>query len=90
MSIHTHPYPATPVTGLNARALGTQPAGTLLRALGSVSGALCLHAAGTVHTAWYRYTSRNELQELDARTLQDIGLSKDEVDAESQKWFWQY
>ena len=39
--------------------------------------------------AYWRHTQRRDLQRLDARMLQDMGLREDHVQRELRKWFWQ-
>ena len=36
-----------------------------------------------------RHHERRLLASLDARTLRDLGLSREEAGQEAQKWFWQ-
>jgi hypothetical protein len=78
-----------PVAGLDAQALRSQPTVALMRALCAVLVALCLRIAGAVHAAWNGLLSRDELRELDARTLHDLGLSKDYLRADPTDRYWQ-
>ncbi len=40
--------------------------------------------------AWLdRHAQRRALSDLDDHMLQDIGLSRADVEAETKKWFWQ-
>ena len=89
MTGHSYQHSVEAALRLNAQVLSTQSTRALLRLIASAYAALCLRVARGTQGAYRRYTTRDELRELDARSLRDIGLTKAAVATETSKWFWQ-
>lgn len=89
MTEHTHEPLGDVLLGLNARNLSAQPAGTLLRMMASVGFALCLRVWQVCRETHSRSCEREALRGLDTHLLRDIGLSRQEADQETGKWFWE-
>lgn len=47
------------------------------------------HGLGALLTHWRRHIrTRKQLKHLDARMLRDVGITREEADAEASKHFW--
>jgi uncharacterized protein YjiS (DUF1127 family) len=59
-----------------------------LRSVGRALAKPCVRSIQVVQVWRERIRGRDELRQLDERTLQDVGLSRAQVLHEIDKWFW--